>query len=224
MNPRNAENTHDALSTADARILSVNIGSLRHIEFFGETVTTGIFKDPVDARVMARPLGLAGDIQADLTVHGGLDKAVYIYPQEHYASWEALLGKSLNAGSFGENITSAGLQEHEVFIGETFRFGQALLQAIQPRSPCYKLQIRFERHDMTALFARQKWPGWYASVLQEGTVGAGDQIIRVDRAQTEVSIADVWRYSFSEFADEETSRRVSALRWLPDFWKKRIAR
>jgi MOSC domain-containing protein YiiM len=206
------------------RVTSVNIGSLREVPFGGRTVTTGFFKHPVEHPVVIGVLGLEGDAQADHSVHGGLEKAVYLYPREHYPNWQDVLQSDLEHGSFGENITTDGLLEDQLFIGDVIRFGNAILQVIQPRSPCYKLQVRFGRQDMLALFLREGRPGWYASVLQEGTVGVHDQIELVERTQGSVSIADVWRYSFSERASANTSRQILGLSLLPDFWKERVTR
>lgn len=208
----------------EQRVTSINIGSLREVSFGGRTVTTGFFKQPVEHPVLVGALGLEGDVQADQSVHGGLEKAVYLYPREHYANWKAVLQSDLTHGSFGENITTDGVLEDQLFIGDVIRFGGAVLQVIQPRSPCYKLQVRFARQDMLALFLREGRPGWYASVLQEGTVGVHDEITLMDRTQNSVSIADVWRYSFSERANATTSRQILGLPLLPDFWKERVNR
>jgi MOSC domain-containing protein YiiM len=136
------------------RVHSVNVsGALRTLSFAGTEVTTGFFKTALPGMAYARKLGLEGDAQADLSVHGGPEKAVYFYPREHYPAWEAVLGTgALPPGSFGENVTSEGLLESEVRIGDILQIGTATVQVIQPRSPCYKLQIRFQRPDMTALF------------------------------------------------------------------------
>jgi MOSC domain-containing protein YiiM len=208
----------------EQQVLSVNVGTLRYVEFGGRTVTTAFFKQPVEKPVVVGALGLVGDVQADPSVHGGLEKAVYLYPSEHYTRWEAVLRGDLEHGSFGENLTTAGLLEDDLFIGDIIRFGNAVLQVIQPRSPCYKLQVRFARPDMLALFLREGRPGWYASVLQEGTVSANDEIQLLNRLQNRFSIADVWRYSFSERANAGTSRLISELSLLPDFWKERVSR
>ena len=209
-----------------SRVHSVNVsGPLRAIAFAGHTVTTGFFKTPTNEEVYAHRLGLNGDAQGDLTVHGGLDKAVYFYPREHYAEWETLLNAgSLPAGSFGENITSEGLLETTLNIGDVLQIGSARLQVLQPRSPCYKLQIRFNRPDMTALFYHHGKPGWYASVLQTGSFKAGDQIEVVSRAPENITVSDIWRYSARGDIDDATARRIEDLTLLPDFWKMRVRR
>ncbi|WP_187143489.1 MOSC domain-containing protein [Terriglobus albidus] len=207
------------------KVYSVNVGKPREVEFFGKVVSTAIFKESVSGAVTARHLGLEGDKQADLTVHGGPQKAVYFYPREHYAMWEKLLGIGpLAPGAFGENITSEGFSEADLCIGDVIQIGSTLLQVLQPRSPCYKLQIKFQRPDMVALFVHQNRPGWYASVVQEGSLTAGDEITIVSRAPEQISVADIWRYSLVEDADLETQQRVRALELLPGFWKKQILR
>ena len=213
-------------STTKARVHSINVsGELRDVPFAGQIVTTGFFKSAVHGAVLAHRLGLEGDAQGDLSVHGGLEKAVYFYPKEHYARWEELLGSGpLPAGSFGENVTSEGWLETDLSIGDVIQIGTATLQVVQPRSPCYKLQIRFNRPDMTSLFFQQGKPGWYASVLQEGAFSAGDEIHVVDRAPENVSVADIWQFSARSKAAPETVARIMALALLPDFWKARVGR
>ena len=209
-----------------ATVTSINVsGALRAIPFAGTTVTTGFFKSAVAGAVSARRLGMEGDAQADLSVHGGLDKAIYFYPKEHYAGWEALLGSGpLAPGSFGENVTSEGWLESDLNIGDVLQIGSAILQVVQPRSPCYKLQVRFARPDMTALFFRRGKPGWYASVLKEGAFSAGDRIIRTERAPQNISVADIWRFSVQNELNPELHAHVMGLQVLPDFWKQRIGR
>src|SRR5438093_6407740 len=128
------------------RIVSVTVGLPRQVTWRGKAIRTGIFKQPVAGRVAVRALNLDGDRQADLTVHGGRDKAVYAYPAEHYAYWRAQLpGVELAHGAFGENLTTEGLLEDDVQVGDRFRVGSAELIATQPRLPCYKLPARFQR-------------------------------------------------------------------------------
>jgi MOSC domain-containing protein YiiM len=208
-----------------ARIHSINVSGIREVMFSGQIITTGIFKEPVSGVIEANAMGLEGDAQADLTVHGGSEKAVYFYPLEHYVAWEKVLGMDrLPPGSFGENLTSEGLVESHLYVGDVLRIGSAKLQVIQPRSPCYKLQIKFGRPDMVAQFVRMGHPGWYASVIQPGSFAAGDRIDFDSRPIDRISIADIWHYSLSANADDRTKERVAQLSLLPRFWKERITR
>lgn len=211
------------MTATSGRVVSVNTGSLRTVDLDGLPVTTGIFKSPVAGHVAVHRLGLQGDVQADLRVHGGPEKAVYFYPGEHYTTWQEVLGRdTLAPGSFGENLTTAGLLETDLRVGDVLRVGTVVLQVLQPRSPCYKLQARFGRPDMVALFVQQAHPGWYASVLEEGTLAAEDPIKIVRRAPDTVTIADVWRYSLQQAAGPAAQQAIARLDLLPAFWKQRI--
>ena len=159
------------------KLISVNVGLPREVIWKGKTVTTGIFKEPVKGRVMLRALNLDGDRQADLSVHGGPDKAVYAYPAEHYDYWRRELpGKELPWGMFGENFTTEGLREEDIHVGDRFRIGTAELTVTQPRLPCYKLGVKFQSEDMVKHFLGSGRTGFYFSVFREGEVGAGDRI------------------------------------------------
>jgi MOSC domain-containing protein YiiM len=159
------------------KLVSLNVGLPRQIEWRGETVTTAIFKSPVAGSVAVKALNLAGDRQADLTVHGGERKAVYAYPIEHYKYWEAALPDArLRHGAFGENLTTSGLLETEVGPGDVLEIGTAAFTVTIPRMPCYKLGLRFERLDMVKRFWLSRRCGFYLSVLREGTICAGDSI------------------------------------------------
>ena len=213
-------------ATVRFAVHSVNVsGALQTINFAGHDVVTGFFKSPRSGPAYAHRLGIDGDAQGDRTVHGGPEKAVYFYPSEHYADWEKLLGSGpLAPGSFGENITTKGLLEADLCIGDILQIGTATFQVIQPRSPCYKLQIRFGRPDMTALFFRHGKPGWYASVLQQGSFSAQDHITLLHSAPETITVADVWRYSAEQTPDGPTAERIRRLKLLPDFWKARVSR
>jgi MOSC domain-containing protein YiiM len=175
------------------RLLSVNVGLPRTVEFHGHTVRTGIFKEPVAFRVHVGKLGLDGDGQADLTVHGGPDKAVYAYDLSGYAHWRRALARDLPLGQFGENLTVEGLPETEVRIGDAYRIGTALFQVSQPRSPCFKLAMKMEMPDFPRRFLAAGRTGFYFSVLEEGEVGAGDTITRVSREPGEITVLEATR-------------------------------
>jgi MOSC domain-containing protein YiiM len=170
------------------QIVSIQVGLPRTVEWRGELIETAIFKSPVAGRVRVGRLNLDGDRQADLTVHGGADKAVYVYPSEHYAWWkEELPGVALPWGSFGENFTTEGVLETSTRVGDVLRAGSAEFVVTQPRMPCYKLNVRFGRPDMVKRFLRGGRPGLYLAVLREGDVGAGDAmtLVRPEDARRE---------------------------------------
>ena len=158
-------------------IISLNVGLPRDVLWHGRTVTTGIYKQPIQGRIALRTLNLDGDRQADLTVHGGAQKAVYCYPVEHYGYWKKELpGRELPTAIFGENFTIEGLLEDSVYLGDRFLIGSAQVVVTQPRLPCYKLGVRFESDDMVKPFLASGRSGFYLAVTQEGEVAAGDEI------------------------------------------------
>ncbi|HEY9665082.1 MAG TPA: MOSC domain-containing protein [Allocoleopsis sp.] len=202
------------------QLISVNVGLPREVTWKGKTVRTGIFKEPVNAKVMVRSLNLDGDGQADLTVHGGVDKAVYVYPFEHYDYWQSELPDlALTPGIFGENFTVTGLREEELNIGDRFRIGSAELMVTQPRLPCYKLAIRFGRSDMVKRFLASRRTGFYFSVLQEGEVGTGDTFELISRDDHNITVADVAQLYTREKTDPELLHRVAQLEPLPKSWR-----
>ena len=150
------------------KIISVHVGRPRLVISNGEPVSTGIFKEPIAGRVMMRTLNLDGDRQADLSVHGGPCKAVYVYPSEHYDFWKREIPEmDLPLGVFGKNFTTTGLLETEINIGDKFRIGEAEVMVTQPRMPCYKLGIRFGRTDIIKRFLQSEHTGFYVAVLKK---------------------------------------------------------
>jgi MOSC domain-containing protein YiiM len=185
-----------------------------------ETVTTSIFKSPVSGRIRVNQFNLAGDEQSDLSVHGGPDKAVYLYPSEHYTYWhDQLPDFPLPWGAFGENFTSDGLIETEIGIGDRLQIGSAEFIVTQPRMPCYKLGIRFDRADMVKLFLKSGRSGFYLRVLKEGEVGAGDEITISERDQNKVSVADIVALYTAKDPGEDLLRRAVELPALPQSWR-----
>ncbi|MEH2380877.1 MAG: MOSC domain-containing protein [Nostoc sp.] len=202
------------------KLISVNVGLPREVTWKGKTVSTGIFKEPVNARVGVRSLNLDGDGQADLTVHGGADKAVYLYPFEHYDYWRGELPDTeLPLGIFGENFTTTGLREEDVNIGDRFRIGNVTLMVTQPRLPCYKLGIRFGRPDMVKRFLASRRTGFYFRVLQEGEVGAGDTLELVSRDDHNITVADITQLYVREQDNPELLHRAAQLEALPKSWR-----
>ncbi|MCU1265299.1 MAG: domain containing protein [Acidobacteria bacterium] len=202
------------------KIISVNVGRPRLAVWNEQPVSTGIYKTPVDGRVMLRTLNLDGDRQADLTVHGGPTKAAYAYPSEHYTYWRAELPDTdLPWGMFGENFSTEGLNEASVNIGDRFRIGSAEVMVTEPRLPCYKLGIKFGRTDIIKKFLVSGRTGFYFSVQREGEVGAGDEIELLARDENNVTVADITRLYARDKNDVETMRRAIALEVLPESWR-----
>ncbi len=174
------------------QILSVNIGKARSVAANGRSVRTGIFKAPVEGPVAIKRTKVEGDEVADLRVHGGPYKAVYLYPSEHYDFWrKELSSDELPFGAFGENLTTEGLTEQVVHIGDEFQAGSAILKVTQPRMPCFKLALRFERADMVKRFWQSGRSGIYFSVVQEGEVQRGGTIEQIRSDPEQVSVAEV---------------------------------
>ncbi|HEX8801289.1 MAG TPA: MOSC domain-containing protein [Terriglobales bacterium] len=205
------------------KIISVNVGLPREVVWKGITVRTAIFKKPVAGTLAIRQLNLAGDQQADLTVHGGPDKAVYAYPVEHYEYWRKQLPDvSFSWGVFGENLTTEGLSEDTLCIGDLVRAGSAILQVTQPRMPCYKLELRFNRDDMIKRFLVSGRSGFYFSMIEPGDVGVGSQVEVLDRDTNHVTISDILRLYLGQTPDPELLRRMTNVTSLPENWKTQL--
>jgi MOSC domain-containing protein YiiM len=202
------------------KVISLNVGLPREVSWRGQTVSTGIFKQPVESRVMLRALNLDGDRQADLTVHGGLDKAVYAYPAEHYEHWRGELpDMELPWGMFGENLTTQGLAESAINIGDRFRIGSAHVIVTQPRMPCFKLGIKFGRPDIIKRFLHSRRSGWYMAVESEGEIGLSDSIELLSRDENHVTVTDIVRLYVEDKGDLETLQRAVQVRALPEGWR-----
>jgi MOSC domain-containing protein YiiM len=205
------------------KIVSVNVGMPREVVWKGMKVLTGIFKQPVDGPVQLSELNLAGDKQADLTVHGGAEKAVYAYPAEHYEYWRhELPDVSFSWGQFGENLTTEGLREDTLCIGDRLRIGSAAVMVTQPRVPCYKLALRFERDDMIQRFLRSGRSGFYFSVIEPGEVTLGSEVKILSRDPNRVTVADLWRLYLGQSRDLSLLRRATNVTALPGNWKAEL--
>jgi ferredoxin-NADP reductase/MOSC domain-containing protein YiiM len=198
-----------------ARLLSVNVGLPRDIEWQGRTVHTGIWKAPVPGRCRVRRLNLEGDGQGDLAGHGGEQRAVYVYQIESHRYWQEQLKRSdFVAGQFGENFTIEGLPDAEACIGDQYRIGSAIFEITQPRVTCYRLGIRTNEPRMAGLLTSSGRPGFYFRVLREGEVGAGDCIEKVGEAKERMSVAKINALLYSPphpRAELERALRLAAL-------------
>lgn len=203
------------------RLLSLNVGRPNNVAWHRKTVQTSIWKSPVEGRLRVTPLNFDGDEQSDLTVHGGTEKAVYVYPSEHYQYWrDELQLAELPPGAFGENLTTEGLLEFDVRLGDRFGIGSAEFIVTQPRMPCYKLGTRFGRDDMVKRFLASGRTGFYLAVLKQGEVGSGDAITLLARDERAVSISDTVSLYVGDIDDPDLLRRAVAAPRLPEGWKE----
>jgi MOSC domain-containing protein YiiM len=200
-----------------AQIVSVNVGAVRTVEWYGRTVTTGIWKSPVEGRTAVRGVNLDGDAQADLRVHGGPDKAVYAYAAEDYEWWTGQLGRPLEPGTFGENLTTTGIDLNSLVIGTRCAVGSTLLQVAQPRLPCFKLGIRMGDAEFVDRFEAAARFGAYLRIVQEGDVGAGDEIAVVQERTDGISIRTLGEAMHGP--PVELLRRIADDVDVPESWR-----
>lgn len=202
------------------KVTSVNVGLPREVTWRGKPVTTGIYKEPVEGPVPLRTLNLDGDRQADLRVHGGWDKAVYAYPSEFYEVWSRERPElELHPGTFGENLTTAGLLDDDVSVGDRFRVGTAELVVTQPRIPCFKLGIRMGRDEFVTEFLERGLLGFYLAVAREGEVAAGDPIVELERDPRRFPVSEIGRLFAGDRDNVERMRAAAELDVLPESWR-----
>src|SRR3989475_7383972 len=202
-----------------ARLLSVNVGLPRDVEPTGRTVPTAIWKDPVRGRCRVGRLHLEGDGQGDLAGHGGEQRAVFVYQIESYRYWQAQLKRTdFVYGQFGENLTIEGLPDDAVCIGDRYRIGSAIFEITQPRVTCYRVSIRMNESRMPALLTGSGRPGFYFRVLQEGDVGAGDEITKVGEASERMTVAEINALLYSSSHPRELLERALRIEALPSGW------
>ena len=204
------------------KVVKVCVGLPRIVRTSEEGfVTTAIFKQPVNGRVRVNELNIEGDAQADLRVHGGWSKAVYAYPAEHYEFWRNELPEmELGDSQFGENLTTEGLVETDVRIGDRFRIGTAEFIVTEPRMPCYKLGVRFGRKDIIRRFLQSRRSGFYLAVTKTGELAANDAIEIVSRDENKVSVTDIVRVWVEDKGDVDTMKRALNIESLPETWKE----
>jgi MOSC domain-containing protein YiiM len=206
------------------KLVSLNVARPRLVVYKGQSINTGIFKQPVSGPVQLRTLNLDGDRQADLSVHGGPHKAVYGYPSEHYSFWrDELPGVDLPWGMFGENFTTSGLAEDELHVGDRFQIGSSILMVRQPRTPCYKLAAKFQRDDMLERFLLSGRSGFYFSVEQEGSVAAEDDFQLLKRNQDGITISEMNRLLVRDKYNQDLLRKAIHTAALPDDWREYFA-
>jgi len=204
------------VGTGAPRVLSVNVGGVRTVEVGDRTITTAIWKSPVQGRVAVAGVNLSGDDQADRSVHGGDDKAVYAYAWEDSLWWREELGRELVPGNFGENLTLEGVPVAEAVVGERWRVGSALLEVSEPRFPCFKLGIRMGDPRFVKRFAAARRPGTYLRIVTAGDVGAGDRIELADRPAGSLTIAE---FTEAYLGDHSLAPRLLESPHVAERWK-----
>jgi len=208
--------------TIRAKIVSINVGKPQQAVHLNKPISTSIFKQPVEGPVRLSFLNFAGDEQADLVHHGGVDKAVCVYAHEHYPHWERELGKSLPIAAFGENLTISGLLETDVCIGDTFQLGEAVVQVSQPRQPCYKIGVKFDRPDLTVKVQQTGYTGFYLRVLKEGMVSKDNELTLIGKDPLGITIAYANRMMHVEKDNEAGMRRMLESDTLSSNWRERF--
>jgi MOSC domain-containing protein YiiM len=209
---------------SSVKLVSLNVARPRLVVYQGKTINTGIFKEPVSGPVQLRTLNLDGDRQADLSVHGGADKAVYAYPSEHYPNWNRELpGVDLRWGMFGENFTTTDLSEHDVHVGDRFQIGSSIVMVRQPRTPCYKLAAKFRRDDILERFLLSGRSGFYFSVEQGGSVAGDDAFQLLKRNEEGITISEMNRLLVREKYNQDLLRKAIHTAALPEEWRRYLA-
>jgi MOSC domain-containing protein YiiM len=199
------------------RVLSVNVGRRREFEYNHRYAKSAIWKSPVGGRVQARGVNLEGDEQADRKAHGGPDKAVYAYAFEDTRWWEQELGRSLQYGGFGENLTTQGIAVNDAIVGERWQIGTTVLEVSEPRVPCWRLGVRMNDEMFLRRFTEALRPGAYLRIIVEGDLGAGDEIRVIDRPDHELTVRDVFRIYTG---DRDEIERLVAIPHISESWRK----
>jgi len=198
------------------KVLSVHVGSLQEMLRNGKKIQTGIFKQPTEGPIEVKQLGLEGDQQANKKLHGGVYKAICVYPSEHYDLWKEELGNpGLSFGDFGENLTTAGLMEGDICLGDRLRIGSVEIVVTQPREPCITLNARLDTKDLSARIRKSGRSGFYCSVEREGTIEKGDSIEYISRDENKVSVSDFNRIINGETEVADIIFRASKIDALP---------
>lgn len=201
-------------------IISLNVGKPKFIQFGNKEVETGFHKAPTSDTLYLSSVNFEGDGQGDLVHHGGVEKAVCVYPSEHYPFWENELKRSLPAGSFGENLTLRGLTEEAICIGDTFKIGEAIVQMSQPRQPCFKLSLVHELKQLPVIMQNTGYTGFYFRVLEEGMVSATDTLVRISRPELAISAVEANRLMHHDKDDMAGIERILSLNELSASWRK----
>ena len=200
-----------------ARVLSVNVGRAREFDYSGRPAKSAIWKSPVAGRIAARGVNFEGDDQADRKAHGGPDKSVYAYAIEDVRWWEEKLGRSLQYGEFGENLTTEGVAVNDALVGERWGIGTAVFEVSEPRIPCWRLGVRMNDQGFVRRFTEALRPGTYLRIIVEGAVGAGDEIRILERPDHDMTIRDIFRIYTRDRGEVE---RLLAIPRMSESWRE----
>jgi len=200
-----------------ARVLSVNVGRAREFDYSSRSAKSAIWKSPVAGRIAARGVNLEGDDQADRKAHGGPDKSVYAYAIEDARWWEEKLGRSLQHGEFGENLTTEGIAVNDALVGERWGIGTAVFEVSEPRIPCWRLGVRMNDQGFVRRFTEALRPGTYLRIIVEGAVGAGDEIRILERPDHDMTIRDIFRIYTRDRGEVE---RLLAIPRMSESWRE----
>ena len=204
-------------ASGSARVLSVNVGGAREFEYHGRPARSAIWKSPVTGRRAARGVNLAGDDQADREVHGGPDKAIYAYAIEDTRWWESQIGRALTYGEFGENLTTQGIELNQALVGERWQIGTVMVEVSEPRVPCWRLAVRMNDPLFPRRFSEALRPGTYLRIVEEGELGAGDEVRLVSKPDHTLTIRDVFRIYVR---DRDEAERLLAVPQMSEGWKE----
>jgi MOSC domain-containing protein YiiM len=207
----------EVMANTVGRVLSVNVGQAREFEYNRRPAKSAIWKSPVAGRIAARGVNLEGDEQADRKAHGGPDKAIYAYAIEDARWWEQELGRSLQYGEFGENLTTQGIAVNDAIVGERWEIGTTVLEVSEPRVPCWRLGVRMSDERFPRRFTLALRPGTYLRIIVEGYLGAGDEIRVIERPDHDVTIRDVFRIYTH---DRNEIARLIAIPGISESWRK----
>lgn len=205
------------MTTSVAKVLSVNVGGVREFEYNGRPARSAIWKAPVSGRIAVRGINVEGDIQADREAHGGPDKAVYAYAVEDLRWWEHEIGRSLEYGVFGENLTTEGIDVNEALVGERWEIGTVVLEVSEPRVPCWRLGVRMNDKLFPRHFTEALRPGTYLRIIVEGDVASDDKIRVVERPDHNLTIRDIFRIYTH---DHDEIERLLSVPQVSEGWRR----
>lgn len=204
------------------KVVSLNVGKVKEVTYDGKTIRTGIYKKPIQEPLEAKGINIEGDDQGNRKTHGGIDRAIYSYPMEHYSYWKKQYPtKELPFGMFGENLTTEGLLEKDVKVGDIFKIGTTKIMALQPRMPCYRLGYKFDDEKIIDKFLETDYCGIFYRIIKEGKLQVGDEINLIKSDPDSMTIVEIF-YLMQDKGTKDLIQKALNLEHLPDVLKKRF--